>query len=127
MESILSSFPGPWCGIGDFNDLLNQSEKYGGRPVVTNSNGGLNNFMNGHGLIDIAFLGASFTWSNKRRGKALIRERFDQGIVNQEWKMLFPDANLQNLITSASDHSPLLLSMTAHQSEPHSFNFEEFW
>lgn len=52
--------------------------------MVTTSNGELKNLMDSHGLIDVGYSGPSFTRSNNRHGGALIRERLDRGIVNQE-------------------------------------------
>lgn len=32
LDSTFKAFSGPCCCIGDFNDLLNQSEKFDGQP-----------------------------------------------------------------------------------------------
>lgn len=58
---------------------------------------------------------------------ALIRERLNRLIANQEWGLLFLDASLQHLASSASDHHPLMLHTTNNQKPASSFKFEEFW
>ncbi|XP_042962444.1 uncharacterized protein LOC122296710 [Carya illinoinensis] len=83
--------------------------------------------MDRNGLIDIGFTGPKFTWTNNRKGVALIKERLDRVIVNQEWRLLFPDASLQHLASSASDHHPILLNTSANSRYASSFKFEEFW
>ncbi|XP_042950096.1 uncharacterized protein LOC122282211 [Carya illinoinensis] len=127
LNSIHNSFTGPWLCIGDFNDLQNQPDKSGGRPVTSSSIGGLQNLMDSCGLIDIGFSGPSFTWSNNRTGRALIRERIDRGIANAQWRLLFPEATIQHISSAASDHNPLLLNTTKIMKKPSSFKFEEFW
>ncbi|KAG2693813.1 hypothetical protein I3760_08G113300 [Carya illinoinensis] len=116
LNTIHNSHSGAWLCIGDFNDLVNQSEKFGGRPVNSSSMGRLKNMMNKHGLVDMGFSSSNFTWTNNRQGKALIRERLDRGIANTKWRLLFPDATIQHLVSGASDHHPLLLN-----------TFKEFW
>ncbi|XP_042942842.1 uncharacterized protein LOC122277024 [Carya illinoinensis] len=83
--------------------------------------------MDRHGLIDIGYSGPQYTWSNNRSDMALIRERLDRAMATQEWRLLFPDASLQHLASSASDHHPLLLHTINNQKHASSFKFEEFW
>lgn len=68
--------------MGDFNSVVSQTEKKGGRPVGSSSSGGLRQFITNNGLIDLGFNGNSFTWNNGRGGCANIRERLDRGLVN---------------------------------------------
>jgi hypothetical protein len=57
--------------FGDFNSVLDQSEKIGGRPVASSSNCAFRKFIDHFGMIDIGFAGNPFTWNNnkKRSGK----------------------------------------------------------
>ncbi|KAG7967634.1 hypothetical protein I3843_08G108700 [Carya illinoinensis] len=128
------SFHYPWLATyvyapaqWDFNDLVNQSEKFGGCPVNSSSMGGLKTMMNKHGLVDMGYSGSNFTWTNNRQGKALIRERLDRGIANTKWRLLFPDATIQHLVSRALDHHPLLLNTVRAQKRALSFKFKEFW
>lgn len=74
LADIGTAFTGPWNIIGDFNALLSQDDKKGGRAVSQSSNGGFRHLINTHGLIDLGFQGHPFTWSNRRRGVANIQE-----------------------------------------------------
>ncbi|KAF5442124.1 hypothetical protein F2P56_037171 [Juglans regia] len=127
LDSLYQAFPGPWICLGDFNDLIDQNKKSGGRPIYYNPNKGLKALMDRNGLIDIGYMGPKFIWTNNRQGQALIRERLDRAIANQEWRLLFLDATLQHLASSASDHHPILLYTTANTRQAPSFKFEEFW
>ena len=68
----------------DFNDVINQQEKYGRRPFPNNQNHGLKVIMDRYGLINIGYSGPKYTCTNNRNGMALIKERLDRAIVNQD-------------------------------------------
>lgn len=73
LTTIGTTFLGLWCLIGDFNALLHQDDKDGGRPISSSSTG-FQKFINDFGLIDMGFLGHLYTWSNRRSGKANMQE-----------------------------------------------------
>ena len=52
--------------LGDFSNILNQDEKLGGRHAASFSNSGFGGFVNEIGLIDLGYLGHTFTWNNKK-------------------------------------------------------------
>ncbi|KAK3013453.1 hypothetical protein RJ639_009371 [Escallonia herrerae] len=66
MDVLAKSFSGPWMCIGDFNAVMNQSEKKRGRPVTTSSSGVLGGFVYSNQLIDLDFSRNPFTWTNNR-------------------------------------------------------------
>jgi hypothetical protein len=114
--------------IGDFNKILDQSEKTGGRPFACSSNDPFRHFINSHGMVDLGFMGNPFTWSNNRAGNCLIKERLDRGFANTDWIKLFPSYSIVHLPSYSSDHNPIILD-TAVSSVylPKPFRFEEFW
>ena len=57
---------GHWMCIGDFNMILSQSEKYGGKPDACSSNDVFHSFMDSFDMIDLGFSGNPYTWYNKR-------------------------------------------------------------
>lgn len=59
--------------------------------------------------MDLGFLGPRFTWTNKRTGKAKIREQIDQTFCNSQWKQRFPKYVIWHLPRMLSDHHPLLI------------------
>ncbi|KAG2679144.1 hypothetical protein I3760_11G037500, partial [Carya illinoinensis] len=126
LDSVHQSFKGPWICISKFNDITNRSEKHRGRPTSNNLGNGIKELMSRHGIIDIGFTEPQFTWSNNKHGSTLIRERLDRVIINQEWRLIFPDAVLQHLTSSASDHHPLLLHTATNIHKSSSFKFETF-
>lgn len=49
---VSQAFEGPWCIVGDFNAILANSLKRGGRPFASSSNDGFRLMVNTNGLID---------------------------------------------------------------------------
>lgn len=70
--------------MGHFNFVLIQKDKSGLKPVASSSNCGFRNMININGLIDLEFTGHPYTWTNKRMGRANIRERLDRAFANGE-------------------------------------------
>jgi len=69
-----------WLCIGDFNEILDQSEKVGGGGALWNV-GQMEEFIKGiHecNLGDLGYVGSKFTWSNKRESGAFVKERLDR-------------------------------------------------
>jgi hypothetical protein len=126
--SVRQDYLGPWLCIRDFNVILSQSEKYGGRPFACSSMDPFRSFYDSFGMIDLGFVGNPFTWSNKRQNHNLIKERLDRGIANSHWVHLFPHYRVTHLPALISDHNPILLdSSPSDQSLSRPFRFEEFW
>jgi hypothetical protein len=64
--SIGTTFDAPWLCIGDFNSVLSQSDKLGGRPVNNSSTRYFRSSVDQLGMIDLGFAGNPFTWCNNR-------------------------------------------------------------
>jgi hypothetical protein len=129
-DSLLNEgkdYYGPWLCIGDFNMILSQSEKYGGRPFTCPSNDHFHSFLDSFGMVDLGFFGNPFTWSNKHHDHHLIKECLDQGIANSQWVHLFPHFAVFHLFAQTSDHNPIILDTTSSDlSLLRPFRFEEF-
>ncbi|XP_059446389.1 uncharacterized protein LOC132177930 [Corylus avellana] len=128
LSDLGNSFGGPWLLKGDFNSVLSPAEKSGGCNFGSSSQGEFVDFVQYNALVDLGFFGNKFTWSNHRSGKANIQERLDRGLANQQWVHLFPNAVINHLPASQSDHCPILLSTEgSYQNIPKPFRFEAFW
>lgn len=64
LQSLVDDFPEPSLFIGDFNELLSNSEKRGGCPARVSSSRGFSHFLESNGLVDLGFDGPMFTWCN---------------------------------------------------------------
>ncbi|KAL3533572.1 hypothetical protein ACH5RR_007093 [Cinchona calisaya] len=101
----------PWLIYGDFNEVLKPSEKRGGSKLQQNRVDKLFDCIDYCNLFDLNCKGPTFTWTNKRFGKASIRERLDRTYCNSLWRHLFEEAYVRVLPRTHSDHHPLLINL----------------
>jgi len=80
-------------------------------------------------LSDIKLHGHPFTWTKSPGTKRVLEERLDMAMGNSEWLQRFPEVKLTNLLTSHSDHTPILLDIipSVRQRYNYSFKFENCW
>ncbi|XP_057723427.1 uncharacterized protein LOC130939336 [Arachis stenosperma] len=64
--------------MGDFNAISSQNEKSGGNFKPQSVIDAFNSFIDAHSLANLGMVGRPFTWTNRRRGEALIQERLDR-------------------------------------------------
>ncbi|XP_062007342.1 uncharacterized protein LOC133724594 [Rosa rugosa] len=69
----------PWVVLGDFNELVNFSDKNGGSYAGKFK--GLKEWVQREAMMDLGYNGASFTWSNGQ-----VKERLDRGFCNGDWR-----------------------------------------
>jgi hypothetical protein len=128
LHALLETIDGPWLCFGDFNVVIDDLEKEGGKCGGSSMPSFLKNLMFDIGAVDLGFAGNKFTWSNKRWGKDCIRERLDKGIANINWTLCFPRATVYHLGALNSDHCPLLIDTNPNDSfSPRPFHFEAIW
>lgn len=129
LESIAESVDVPWVVLGDFNEVLSESEKYGGRGVCFNRAARFNEMLNNCSLTDLGFYGPRFTWTNMRQTGGFIHERLDRAVANPSWRLKFPNAEVRHLPRVHSDHCPILLDFNPKRpgffDKP--FRFETMW
>jgi endonuclease/exonuclease/phosphatase family metal-dependent hydrolase len=119
----------PWCIIGDFNDLLSQEDKKGNHPHPNWLCNGFRSAVGDCDLTDIQLEAYLYTWIKSRGSSHVIEERLDRAMANSNWIMLYPNVKLLNLLSSHSDHSPILLqnSPVTPNGRIYSFRFENSW
>ncbi|XP_070018033.1 uncharacterized protein [Nicotiana sylvestris] len=127
LKNIFANYKGPWLMGGDFNDVLNQNEKWGGRSVNRNRSLDFRCCVNHCNLIDLGFKGTRYTWSNHRR-QGLILEILDRCLANESWIEEYPSVLVTHLPNTYSDHNPLLLRLTNTRTfTKKPFRLEKYW
>lgn len=96
----------PWCIMGDFNDLLYDSDKWGSNPHPRNLMEGFRLAIDDSSLAEVDLQGDKFTWEKSRGKSEWVKERLDMCFASQDWWNLFPLCKLSVHHASASDHDP---------------------
>ncbi|XP_059436383.1 uncharacterized protein LOC132169350 [Corylus avellana] len=122
--------PLPWMCIGGFNEVVNGTEKWGGRMRHQRGMQEFQRALEDCGLSDLGFCGSKYTWSNCQDGINFIKERLDRGVANLEWRHYYPEAMVNVDAAVSSDHAPLILSLLNNGSKvarKSFFRFEAGW
>ena len=107
MIALNAETEAPWFLTGDFNDLLNNSEKDGGPARPESSFTDMRTFYSEGDLYDLQHSGDCLSWRGQR-GDFLVRCRLDRAAANSHWAELFPNARSHYLTYEGSDHKPIL-------------------
>ncbi|GKV25513.1 hypothetical protein SLEP1_g34945 [Rubroshorea leprosula] len=118
----------PWIIAGDFNDVTEQGEKFGGNPINQLRVNAYLSCMCDCGMMDMGYVGGKYTWVNMRNSR-IIRERLDRFWCNSSCRTLFPEATVYHLPRLISDHNPILLNLTPRIPSigKRPFRYEKFW
>ena len=65
----------------------------------------------------MGFSGTPWTYDNKQEGARNVRVRLDRAVASTDWSGLFANAQVQHLVSSRSDHSPLLVRVERDQGK----------
>lgn len=104
IRSIKGDLTVPWLLMGDFNEILYNSEKQGGRPRTQRQLQAFHDVLSECELQDMGFTGDLYTW---QRGQ--IRERLDRAVANIQWSNMFPQSAVINSEMTRSDHRPIVM------------------
>lgn len=97
----------PWFLTGDFNEILDSSEKRGGPQRAEGSFSAFHSFLSGSDLFDLRHSGNPLSWRGKRHNH-LVHCRLDRSISNSLWAEMFPSGRCSYLKFEGSDHRPLI-------------------
>ncbi|KAL5162615.1 Transposon TX1 uncharacterized protein [Glycine soja] len=108
LEAINKTQQGPWCLIGDFNNVLKTNDRVGGKMVCEKEYKDLRTMMDNTGLAEMDSKGDYYTWSNKQ-SENIIYSRIDRILGNTEWFSKNLNLSLTNMTPGISDHAMLCL------------------
>jgi hypothetical protein len=123
--------PDAWLCIGDFNEIIDQTEKWGGVFRSENQMMQFRLALEECGLSDLGYRGSKFTWTNRRHDGDLIKERLDRAVANEAWCRLQTMREVQVLAGFKSDHLPLCVQLgdgdTSRWFAKKKFKIEASW
>jgi hypothetical protein len=99
----------PWLVVGDFNEILEASEKMGRIERQWYQMEAFRQALSNCALQDMGFQGNRFTWWNGRNGDDCVYERLDRGVCSAAWNLLFPCTQVRHIPFANSDHDAILV------------------
>ena len=72
LVNVASLHSSPWIIAGDFNEVLTDNDKFGGRAVNATRSLLFKDCLDSCNMVDLGFSGPRFTWSNRRGVRSLI-------------------------------------------------------
>lgn len=128
LRSLKSKSQLPWCILGDFNDILFQSEKRGNTSHPNYLLNGFRSAVEDANLIDLGMSGYEFTWERGAGSDDWVEERLDRVMASNDWINLNAGAVVRNILTLNSDHSALSLQLSSiNEIGIFRFRFENAW
>ncbi|KAL0283763.1 UNVERIFIED_CONTAM: hypothetical protein Sradi_7218100 [Sesamum radiatum] len=116
----------PWCALGDFNIVIDESESLWGSAEVSHAMAEFREFIMDAGLIHLPFTGCPFTWHNCSSGRRSLWRRLDRALVNDIWLNRWPHSTYLSALPMTSDHSPLILLGAERRPVGGVFRFDNF-
>lgn len=104
LANLQENHPAPWCFIGDFNAIISSHEKRGGNLPSPTSCEEFKAWSDRFNLTHLLTRGAEYTWSNKRKTRALVEMRMDRSICNDLWLSLWNSVSCCTLPKSQSPY-----------------------
>ncbi|XP_018479302.1 uncharacterized protein LOC108850231 [Raphanus sativus] len=124
LSSLKPASGDPWLLTGDFNEIIDNSEKCGGPERAEGTFCAFRGFLSENGLFDLKFSGRYLSWRGKRHSH-LVLCRLDRTVSNSEWAEIFPSSRNQYLKFEGSDHRPLLTFLdTSRKKSAKIFRFD---
>ena len=99
----------PWLMIGDFNETTWQHEHISRTQRNERNMANFREVLADCRLLDLGFKGPKWTYDNKQDGGNNVKARIDRGVADLQWSSIFPNASIEHICSSRSDHLPLLL------------------
>ncbi|KAL0438584.1 UNVERIFIED_CONTAM: hypothetical protein Slati_2341400 [Sesamum latifolium] len=116
---------------GDFNEILCDSEKKGGRPRAPWQTRNFRKALESTNLYDLGYEGGPFTWCNRHPDPDTIYERLDRAYADPAWRNRFSDSIVHHIPVTSSDHSAILIDTENARQQPRPkhrpFRFEAEW
>ncbi|CAA7020262.1 unnamed protein product [Microthlaspi erraticum] len=118
---------GPWFMIGDFNEMVGNHEKRGGRRRAESSFLPFRCMLDDCGMILFLCKGNFLSWMGYR-SSGKVQCRLDRAVGNEDWHHCFSHTNVEYLRLWDSDHRPVLARISSKIIKAkRNFKFDKRW
>ncbi|KAJ6742872.1 hypothetical protein OIU85_016906 [Salix viminalis] len=118
----------PWVVAGDFNAILNRSDRCGGDNNWPSHMDEFPNCVAQSELIQLTARGLRYTWDNGRQGEGTILKKLDWAFGTKHLLTKWPLTQTTIHPRLSSDHSPIQINFSPRAQHPKArFKFLNFW
>jgi hypothetical protein len=111
LRRIKTNVQEPWMMTGDFNEAMWQKEHFSASRRNERQMSEFRETLAFCDLHDLGYRGTPWTFDNKKEGKKNVKVRLDRAVASPSWNSKFPDAFVRHLVSSRSDHCPILIDL----------------
>jgi endonuclease/exonuclease/phosphatase family metal-dependent hydrolase len=108
-HAIKPSSDKPWLMMGDFNEEMWQEEHLSRSAWPKSLMRDFHEVLSHCDLHDVGFIELPWTFGNKQKGDRNVKVHLDCAVASPAWSAMFPEHRLRHLVSSRSDHYPILL------------------
>ncbi|XP_026377705.1 uncharacterized protein LOC113272003 [Papaver somniferum] len=116
IDSIGADINLPWVLIGDLNITMFAHERSTNTRQTTIKYPIIQQVIDRSDLIDLGYIGAQFTWSNRQSDSDNVKARLDRSLVNGHWLHHYNNSKLFHIDAIGSDH--LHIAVTIKEKNP---------
>ncbi|XP_057829570.1 uncharacterized protein LOC131040632 [Cryptomeria japonica] len=129
IDRLAQDFSGEHIFLGgDFNAVLNMSDKQGGSTKETQTIREFREWLQNNHYMEIQTTNGEYTWSNRRSGATFIAEKLDRFFFKGNLANFDFDICSSILSAIGSDHLPVQLTLVEHrQPSRYPFRFKKMW
>jgi len=121
----------PWLCAGDFNEILDATEQFGGLVRLESQMDGFQDVVEVCGFADLGFSGLPWTWDNRQDGDRNVKVWLDRGLATANFLDLFRDITVRHVQTTELDHCCLVIECyrkdRARRTGQKQFRYENMW
>nr|GLL25015.1 uncharacterized protein LOC109154684 [Ipomoea trifida] len=99
---------GPWIMMGEFNDIIDDSEQWGSSAINMSRCAKFVDGFNDCGLLDMGTMGVRYSWFRQEGGRTVPRKKLDRVFWNLDAQALFPEAKAVIFPRTHSDHHHIM-------------------
>ena len=102
----------PWLCAGDFNEILDANQQFGGAQREEWKMEGFRDAVNYCRFSDLGYTGLPCTWDNRQDGNRNIKVRLDRGLGDDRFMEMFDNSSVTHVQTTKPDHCALMIGIS---------------
>jgi hypothetical protein len=131
MEFLSTQSMAPWFCAGDFNEILDAHEQFGGVTRPESQMDGFRNAVSMCGFTDLGFIGLPYTWDNRQQDGHNIKVQLDRAFANEAFSDMYRETKVWHVQTTESDHCCLIIECNRGRRnrgrKRRNFRYENMW